>query len=102
VNVEEAGTRLAVQEAKPLDHIDPNGSAVMRVRVDLGSMDEYTLDRLKELFVRSPGPCPIAFQLLHSDGTAATLRSQQRVKPDEKLLTAVREMCGSDAVEVVG
>jgi DNA polymerase-3 subunit alpha len=102
VNVEEVGTRLAVQEAKPLDGIDPNGSAVMRVRVDLGSMDEYTLDRLKELFARSPGPCPIAFQLLNADGSAATLRSQQRVKPDEKLLTAVREMCGADAVEVVG
>ena len=102
VNVEEVGTRLAVQEAQPLDRIDPNGSAVMRVRVDLGSMDEYTLDRLKELFARSPGSCPIAFQLLNPDGSAATLRSQQRVKPDEKLLTAVREMCGADAVEVVG
>jgi len=102
VNVEEVGTRLAVQEAKPLDGIDPNGSVVMRVRVDLGSMDEYTLDRLKELFARFPGPCPIAFQLRNPDGLAATLRSQQRVQPDEKLLTAVREMCGADAVEVVG
>src|SRR5579862_8626624 len=102
VNVEEVGTRLAVQECQPLDRLDPNGSAVMRVRVDLGSMDEYTLDRLKELFVRSPGPCPIAFQLRNADGSAATLRSHQRVKPDEKLLTAVREMCGADAVDVVG
>jgi DNA polymerase-3 subunit alpha len=101
VNVEEVGTRLVIQESQPLDGVSPNGSAVMRVRVDLGSMDEYTLDRLKELFVRSPGPCPIAFDLLNPDGSAATLRSQQRVKPDEKLLTSVREMCGPDAVEVV-
>jgi DNA polymerase III subunit alpha len=102
VNVEDAGTRLVIQEGQPLDGVSPNGSAVMRVRVDLGSMDEYTLDRLKELFVRSPGPCPIAFDLFNPDGSAATLRSQQRVKPDEKLLTSVREMCGADAVEVVG
>jgi DNA polymerase III subunit alpha len=102
VNVEEAGTRLAIQEAQPLDGASANGSVVMRVRVDLGSMDEYTLDRLKELFVRSPGPCLIAFDLLNPDGSAATLRSQQRVSPDEKLLTSVREMCGPDAVEVVG
>ncbi len=101
VNVEEVGTRLVIQEGQPLDGVSTNGSTVMRVRVDLGSMDEYTLDRLKELFARSPGPCPIAFDLLNPDGTAATLRSQQRVKPDEKLLTSVREMCGPDAVEVV-
>ena len=44
-------------------------------------MDEYTLDRLKELFARSPGPCPIAFDLLNPDGSAATLRSKQRVRP---------------------
>ena len=102
VNVEEVGTRLVIQECQPLDGVSANGSAVMRVRVDLGSMDEFTLDRLKELFARSPGPCPIAFDLFNPDGSAATLRSQQKVRPDEKLLTSVREMCGADAVEVVG
>ena len=73
----------------------------MRVRVDLGVMDEFTLDQLKELFSRSPGPCPIAFDMVDPDGTVATLRSNQRVRLDEKLLSSVRQMCGADAVEVV-
>jgi DNA polymerase-3 subunit alpha len=101
VNVEEAGTRVALQDGKPLDQISTEGTALMRVRVDLGAMDEFTLDRLKELFARSPGPCPISFDLCGADGSLATLRSNQRVRPDEKLVEAVRQMCGADAVEVV-
>jgi DNA polymerase-3 subunit alpha len=101
VNVEEAGTRLAVQDARPLDQVSSTESTVLRVRVDLGAMDEFTLDRLKELFARSPGPCPISFDLLDPDGSAATLRSNQRVRLDDQLLDRVRQMCGADAVEVV-
>jgi DNA polymerase-3 subunit alpha len=101
VNVEEAGTRISLQEGRPLDQVSDAGTAVMRVRVDLGAMDEYTLDRLKELFSRSPGPCPIAFDLRDPQGTMATLRSNQRVKINDQLVDRVREMCGPDAVEVV-
>jgi DNA polymerase-3 subunit alpha len=101
VNVEDAGTRLALQQAQPLDQLSAAETALMRVRVELGNMDEFTLDQLKELFVRSPGPCQIAFDLIDPDGTVATLRSNQRVRPDERLLAAVRQMCGPDAVEVV-
>ena len=39
--------------------------------------------------------------MVDPDGTVATLRSNQRVRLDEKLLSAVRQMCGTDAVEVV-
>jgi DNA polymerase-3 subunit alpha len=100
VNVEEAGTRVSVQEARLLEQI-ADSSVRMRVRVDLGAMDEFTLDRLKELFARSPGSCAIAFDLLDPDGSVATLQSNQRVRLDEKLVDKVREMCGANAVEVV-
>jgi DNA polymerase-3 subunit alpha len=101
VNVEEAGTRIAVQDAQPLDQLTSAGGELVRVRVELGSMDEFTLDRLKELFVRSPGSCPIAFDLLDADGSVATLRSNQRVRLDEKLVQDVRKWCGADAVQVI-
>jgi hypothetical protein len=100
VNVEEAGTRVSVQEARLLDQV-AEGNTFMRVRVDLGAVDEGLLDRLKELFAGSPGPCAIAFDLLDTDGSVATLRSNQRVRLDERLVDKVREMCGADAVEVV-
>lgn len=102
VNVEEGSARVAVQDAKLLNQVagGPTG-AQMRVRVQLAAMDEYTLDQLKDLFARSPGTCPISFDLEDPDGSIATLRSNQRVRLDDKLVDAVRQMCGADAVEVI-
>jgi DNA polymerase-3 subunit alpha len=101
INVEEVGTRIVVMDARLLDDATEQPPSLMRVRVDLGQMDEFTLDRLQELFSSNPGPCPVAFLLLSADGTLATLEAQQRVRPDRALLEAVRDMCGADAVEVV-
>jgi hypothetical protein len=44
----------------------------------------------------------VAFDLLSPDGSVATLRAQQRVKPDEALLQAVRQLCEADAVSLEG
>jgi DNA polymerase-3 subunit alpha len=101
ISVEDAGTRLILQEAQAVDHIAAADTPLIRVRVELGAMDEFTLDQLKELFARSPGPCPIAFDLVDPSGTVATLRSNQRVRLHDALVDAVRQMCGTDAVEVV-
>jgi DNA polymerase-3 subunit alpha len=102
VNAEEAGTRIAVQEAKPLDQLGSTDTGgLMRVRIELGSMDEYTLDELKKVFASAPGPCPIAFDLLLEDGSVATLRSNQRVRLNDKLVEDVRKWCGPDAVQVI-
>jgi DNA polymerase-3 subunit alpha len=100
VNVEEVGTRLVVMEARVLEGA-PGGVRALRVRVNLpAGIDDFTLDRLRELFVAKPGPCPVVFDLLHADGSAATLRATQRVRLDDDLLVAVRAMCGADAVEL--
>jgi DNA polymerase-3 subunit alpha len=99
VNVEEVGTRLVVMEARVLEGA-PGGVRALRVRVDLAGMDEFTLDRLRELFASKPGQCPVVFDLLSADGSAATLRAQQRVRVDDDLLVAVRAMCGANAVEL--
>ena len=101
VNVEEAGTRIAVQDAQALDQLGSTGAGQIRVRVELGSMDEFTLDELKKVFANSPGSCPVAFDLLDPDGSVATLQSNQRIRLDEKLVEDVRKWCGPDAVQVI-
>ena len=101
VNVEEAGTRIAMMEAQPLEDVAEPLPSLLRVHVDLGLLDEFTLDRLHELFRSKPGPCPVAFELCYPDGSIATLEAQQRVRPDRALVEAVCEMCGTDAVEVL-
>jgi DNA polymerase-3 subunit alpha len=103
VNVEDAGTRVAIQEAQPLDGIAgaPETTARMRVRIDLSAMDEMTLDQIKTVLAGSPGPCPIAFDIFDPDGSMATLASNQRVRIDERLITRLQEMPGIGSVEVV-
>src|SRR5262249_40497659 len=101
VSVEEVGTRVVVMDAQSLEDVTGPAPSLMRVRVDLGRMDEFTLDRLQELFSSRPGACPVTFELLSPDGSVATLEAHQRVRPDRTLVEAVREMCGLDAVEVL-
>src|SRR5229473_507741 len=102
VQVEEAGTRLSLQEARRLDEIaERPASGELRVRIELQSLSEETLDRLEDLFTASPGPCPVVFELCSPDGCVAILQAQQRVKSALELLEAVREICGNPAVRMV-
>jgi len=103
VSVEDAGTRVAIQEAQPLDGLAgaPETTARMRVRIDLSAMDEFTLDQIKTVLAGSPGPCPITFDIFAPDGSMATLASNQRVRIDERLVSRLQEMPGVGSVEVV-
>jgi DNA polymerase-3 subunit alpha len=100
VNVEEAGTRLAVMEARRLEDIGQRPPNLMRVRVDMAAMDANVIDELQKLFAGKPGSCSIAFDLISAEGAVATLQANQRVRPDQDLVQAVRKLCGEDAVQL--
>ena len=100
VNVEEVGTRLAVMEARRLEEVGQRAPNVMRVRVNLDSVDPNVLDELKELFASKPGSCSVAFDLISHEGAVATLRADQRIKPDQELVREVCRLCGEDAVQL--
>jgi DNA polymerase-3 subunit alpha len=100
VNVEDAGTRLSVMEARRLEDIGARPPNLMRVRVEMGSMDAETIDELKKLFAGKPGSCSLAFELISSEGAVATLQADQRVRADQDLVQAVRKLCGEDAVQL--
>jgi hypothetical protein len=74
---------------------------LLRVRVDLGSVDPSALESLKELFSSRPGRCRVEFDLVNSDGTEATMETGSAVQADRELLQRVREICGTDSVAVV-
>ena len=100
VNVEEAGTRLAVMDARRLEDMGQRPPSVMRVRVDMTALDARTLDELKQLFVSNPGSCSVAFDLVSSEGAIATLRADQRVKANDELVREVCRLCGENAVQL--
>jgi DNA polymerase-3 subunit alpha len=101
VAVEDVGTRLIVSDARLLDQVTDRAPSLLRVRVDLGSVDSGALDRLQELFTKRPGRCRVAFELVQSDGSEATLEAGSAVMADRELLEQVRQICGTDSVAVV-
>jgi DNA polymerase-3 subunit alpha len=100
VNVEEAGTRLAVMDARKLEDIGQRPPSVMRVRVNLETVDAGVLDELKELFANRPGSCSVAFDLVSPEGAVATLRADQRVRADQELVREVCRLCGDNSVQL--
>ncbi len=100
VNVEEAGTRLAVMDARRIEDMGQRPPSLFRVRVNMTAVDSEVLDQLKQLFVSKPGSCSVAFDLIFPEGATATLRADQRVRPDQDLVDAVCRLCGEDAVQL--
>jgi DNA polymerase-3 subunit alpha len=100
VNVEDAGTRLSVLEARRLEDVGQRPPNLMRVRLDMAAVDANIIEELKKLFAGKPGSCSIAFDLISSEGAIATLQADQRVRPDQDLVQAVRKLCGEDAVQL--
>jgi DNA polymerase-3 subunit alpha len=101
VQVEEAGTRLSLQEARRVTDIADRAASEFRVRLDLARLDEGTLEQLDHLFASAPGPSTVVFELLSPDGKVALLQSQKRIRIQQELIDAVRQICGQQAIQMV-
>ena len=99
VQIEEAGTRLSLQEARRIQDLAERAAAQQefRVRIPMASMNEDTFDRLEQLFAEAPGMSQVVFELESPDGTVAVVVSQQRVKASPELTEAVRRIRGEAA-----
>ncbi|MBS1865886.1 MAG: DNA polymerase III subunit alpha [Acidobacteria bacterium] len=98
VQVEEAGTRLSLQEARRIeDIVEKVATQEFRVRLNVQSLSEETLNGLEKLFEGAPGMTQVIFELVSPDGTVATMASQQRVKVTPELAEAVRRIKGEQA-----
>ena len=101
VQVEEAGTRLSLQEARRVADIAERAASEFRVRLDLARLDESTLEQLDNLFASAPGPSTVVFELLSPDGKVALLQSQKKIRIKQELIDAVRQICGQQAIQMV-
>jgi DNA polymerase-3 subunit alpha len=102
VQIEEAGTRLSLQEVRKLEAIaQPAANGDFRLRVEMQSVCEELMARLEELFEKSPGPSTVIFELRSPDGTVAMIQSQQRIRVHPELEEAVRKICGQRPDQMV-
>ena len=100
LTMEDAGTRFVASEIRLLEQLPDRSNDVMRVRLDMRSLDTTTLDQLQALFAERPGRCRVAFELVSQDGVTATLEAEKRVEPAPELVDRVRAICGPDSVAV--
>jgi DNA polymerase III subunit alpha len=102
VQVEEAGTRLSLQEARSMEGM---GEKVVvspvRIRMNLENMAGDLVDRLQDIFVTFPGRNPVVFDIVRPDGTIAEMATERRVKVSAELLTAIRDACGPQSIDMV-
>jgi hypothetical protein len=102
VQVEESGTRLSLQEARALEGIgEGQVASSVRIRMNLENCPEDLVDRLQDIFASFPGRNPVVFDLLSPDGTVAQMEVQRRVQLSAELVTAIREVCGGQSIDLV-
>jgi DNA polymerase III subunit alpha len=100
VLAEDVGTRLTVEDAKPVEQVLERPASLLRVRVPVATLGNGAMERLDQLFASRPGRCRVEFELVLNDGAAATQQTSKAVKADQELIERVREICGADSVVV--
>ncbi|HEY6466169.1 MAG TPA: DNA polymerase III subunit alpha [Candidatus Acidoferrales bacterium] len=100
VLAEDVGTRLTVEDARPLEQVIDRPPSLLRVRVPVATLGAGAMERLDQLFASRPGRCRVEFELVLDDGAAATQQTSKAVKADQDLIARVKEICGEDSVVV--
>ena len=102
VQVEEAGTRLSLQEAVRLEELAERPAPTgVRIRVRLEELNGEQMDRLEEILSSYRGSSVVSVDLISRDGAVATVQVEQRVRNCPELIAAVREAFGEQAADLV-
>ena len=100
IQIEEAGTRLSLQEARRLEDIgDRSNPAEFRLRVDLRRVNEDSLQQLEELFSKATGPSTVIFEVQAKDGTTAIVQSQRKIRVTPDFIAALERICGDEGIQ---
>ena len=100
VQVEEAGTRLSLQEARKLESMpESNGAPEFRVKLDLQRLNEAALAQLEDLFAKAAGPSTVVFEVKAHDGTTAVVQSQRKIRVTPDFIAALDRICGDEGIQ---
>jgi DNA polymerase-3 subunit alpha len=101
VQVEEAGTRLSLQEAARLGDLAERPASALRIRMKLDELNDELLERLEEILTSYRGSSPVSLDLSNPNGAMATLQVEQRVRACPELIAAIRESFGEQSIDMV-
>ncbi|HMD38658.1 MAG TPA: DNA polymerase III subunit alpha [Candidatus Acidoferrum sp.] len=102
VQVEEAGTRLSLQDAARLgDLAERPVASGLRIRMKLEDLNDGLLDRLEEILSSYRGSSLVSLDLCATGGATATMQVEQRVRTCPELIAAIRETFGEQSIDMV-
>src|SRR5271163_3866808 len=102
VQVEEAGTRLSLQEVARLENLAERPAATgFRIQLKCEEMNDELVDRLDEILASYRGSSPLSIDLTDASGATATLQVEQRVRSCPELIAAIRESFGEQSIGLV-
>lgn len=101
VQVEEAGTRLSLQEAARLGDLAERPASGLRIRLKLEELNEDLLARLEEIFSSYRGSSLVSLDIFAPAGEMATIQAEQRVRACPEFIAAVRESMGEQSIDLV-
>jgi DNA polymerase-3 subunit alpha len=102
VQIEEAGTRLSLQEAAKLGELAERPSLTgLRIRAKLEDLNDELLDRLEEILFSYRGSSQLSLDLCGPHGATATIQFEHRVRSCPELIAAIRECIGDQSMDLV-
>jgi DNA polymerase-3 subunit alpha len=101
VQVEEAGTRLSLQEVARLGDLAERPAAGLRIRMKLDDLNDESLDRLDEILASYRGSSPVTIDLADASGATATLQLEQRARSCPELIAEIRGSFGEQSIGLV-
>jgi len=70
------------------------------LELSIAGLEEETLRKLKELFMKNQGDCQVNFSLTSSRNKVVKINSKIQVKLSEELLEGIKKLIGSDAIRL--
>jgi DNA polymerase-3 subunit alpha len=102
VQIEEAGTRLSLQEAAKLGELAERPALTgLRIRAKLEDLNDELLDRLEEILFSYRGSSQLSLDLCGPHGATATIQFEHRVRSCPELIAAIRECIGDQSMDLV-
>jgi len=94
--------KIIAEEICPLEGYMDKNSKKVHIRLTDLTMDEGTLTEMKELAEKNPGDCNLIIHLVYSDDAIKVVRSELKVSPRKKFISALLKHLGEDNVWVEG
>lgn len=101
LNWREEKPRIVASEVIPFSRARELLIRQMTLNLSTAGLEEDTLKKLKELFIKNQGNCRVSFNLSAPRNRIVNIRSKTQVKLSEELLEEVKRLLGKDSIQLL-